>query len=79
MLDLLDSERVLLEVQLGLAQLQSDYMKSLAEMERAAGTAVPSPPSTTGAENRAGESPTLPSLPGLGRSVSRFAEREARP
>ncbi len=36
-LDLLDSERVLLEVRLGLAQLQSDYMKSLAEMERAIG------------------------------------------
>lgn len=37
-LDLLDSERVLLEVRLGLAQLTSDYMKALAEMERAVGT-----------------------------------------
>jgi cobalt-zinc-cadmium efflux system outer membrane protein len=36
-LDLLDSERVLLDVRLGLAELNSDYMKSLAEMERAIG------------------------------------------
>ena len=36
-LDLLDSERVLLDVRLGLAKLNSDYMKSLAEMERAIG------------------------------------------
>ena len=36
-LDLLDSERVLLDVRLGLAKLNSDYMKSLAEMERAVG------------------------------------------
>jgi outer membrane protein TolC len=36
-LDLLDSERVLLEVRLGLAELDSNYMKSLAEMERAIG------------------------------------------
>ena len=36
-LDLLDSERVLLDVRLGLAKLDSDYMKSLAEMERATG------------------------------------------
>ncbi len=36
-LDLLDSERVLLDVQLGLAKLNSDYMKSLAELERAIG------------------------------------------
>jgi outer membrane protein TolC len=40
-LDLLDSERVLLEVRLGLAQLDSDYMKSLAEMERAIGAPFP--------------------------------------
>jgi outer membrane protein TolC len=37
-LDLLDSERVLLDVRLGLAKLNSDYMKALAEMERAVGT-----------------------------------------
>lgn len=36
-LDLLDSERVLLDVRFGLAKLNSDYMKSLAEMERAIG------------------------------------------
>ena len=40
-LDLLDSERVLLEVRLGLAQLNSDYMKALAQMERAIGSAFP--------------------------------------
>ena len=40
-LDLLDSERVLLEVRLGLAQLNTDYFKALAEMERAVGTAFP--------------------------------------
>lgn len=40
-LDLLDSERVLLNVRLGLAQLASDYMKSLAEMERAIGAPFP--------------------------------------
>ena len=40
-LDLLDSERVLLEVRLGVAQLDSDYMKSLAEMERAIGAPFP--------------------------------------
>lgn len=40
-LELLDSERVLLNVRLGLAQLNADYMKSLAEMERAIGTAFP--------------------------------------
>ena len=39
-LDLLDSERVLLEVRLGLAQLITDYMKSLADMERATWLAV---------------------------------------
>ena len=36
-LELLDSERVLLNVRLSLAQFNSDYMKSLAEMERAIG------------------------------------------
>ena len=40
-LDLLDSERVLLEVRLGLAQFDSDYMKALAEMERAIGSPFP--------------------------------------
>lgn len=40
-LDLLDSERLLLEVRLGLAQLRSDHLKSLAEMERAIGVAFP--------------------------------------
>ena len=40
-LDLLDSERVLLEVRLGLARLRSDYTKALAEMERAIGAAFP--------------------------------------
>ena len=40
-LDLLDSERVLLEVRLGLAQLTSEYMKSLADMERAIGAPFP--------------------------------------
>jgi len=37
-LELLDSERVLLNVRLSLAQFDSDYMKSLADMERAVGT-----------------------------------------
>lgn len=40
-LDLLDAERVLLEVRLGLAQYITEYMKSLANMERAIGTAFP--------------------------------------
>jgi cobalt-zinc-cadmium efflux system outer membrane protein len=40
-LDLLDSERVLLDVRLGLAQLIADYMKSLADMERALGAPFP--------------------------------------
>ncbi len=40
-LDLLDSERVLLDARLGLAQFHGDYMKSLAEMERAIGAAFP--------------------------------------
>lgn len=40
-LDLLDSERILLDVRLGLAQLHSDYLKALTEMERTLGTEFP--------------------------------------
>jgi outer membrane protein TolC len=40
-LELLDSERMLLEVRLGLANLEADYMKALAEMERAIGSPFP--------------------------------------
>ena len=40
-LDLLDSEEILLDVQLGLARLETDYMSALADMERAIGTAFP--------------------------------------
>jgi len=40
-LELLDSEEVLLDVRLGLARLEADYMKALAEMERAIGSAFP--------------------------------------
>jgi outer membrane protein TolC len=40
-LELLDSERTLLEVRLSLAQFQTDYMKALAEMERATGSVFP--------------------------------------
>lgn len=40
-LELLDSEEVLLDVRLGLARLDTDYMKTLAEMERAVGSAFP--------------------------------------
>ena len=40
-LELLDSEEVLLDVRLGLARLRTDYMKALAEMERAIGSAFP--------------------------------------
>ena len=40
-LELLDSEEVLLDVRLGLVRLETDYMKTLAEMERAIGTAFP--------------------------------------
>ena len=40
-LELLDSEGVLLDVRLGLARLETDYMKTLAEMERAIGSAFP--------------------------------------
>jgi outer membrane protein TolC len=40
-LELLDSARVLLDVRLSLAQFETDYMKTLAEMERATGQAFP--------------------------------------
>jgi outer membrane protein TolC len=40
-LDLLDSERVLLEVKLGLERLAHEYMKALAEMERTIGEPFP--------------------------------------
>ena len=40
-LELLDSEEVLLDVRLGLARLETDYMKTLAAMERAVGSAFP--------------------------------------
>ena len=40
-LELLDSEEVLLDVRLGLARLQADYMKALADMERAIGSVFP--------------------------------------
>ena len=39
--ELLDSERLLLDVRLGFARLQSDYMKASAEMERATGSPFP--------------------------------------
>ncbi|MCE2422627.1 MAG: TolC family protein [Gemmatimonadetes bacterium] len=40
-LELLDSEEMLLNVRLGLARLRADYMKALAEMERAIGSPFP--------------------------------------
>jgi outer membrane protein TolC len=40
-LELLDSERMLLDVRLGLAQFESDQWKTMAEMERATGSAFP--------------------------------------
>ncbi len=40
-IDLLDGERVLLDVRIGLARLATDYMKALAEMERAIGSPFP--------------------------------------
>ena len=40
-LELLDSEEVLLDVRLGLARLRADYMKALADMERAIGAPFP--------------------------------------
>jgi outer membrane protein, heavy metal efflux system len=51
-LDLLDSERVLLQVRLGVAQFTSEYMQSLAEMERAIGSPFPQP-----ATNQPGTNP----------------------
>ena len=45
-LELLDSEETLLDVRHGLARLRADYMKALAEMERAIGSAFPEPAST---------------------------------
>ncbi|MDE0055710.1 MAG: TolC family protein [Gammaproteobacteria bacterium] len=45
-LELLDSEEVLLDVRLGLARLEADYMKTLAEVERAIGSAFPAEDST---------------------------------
>lgn len=40
-LELLDSEEMLLDVRLGLARLRADYMKALADMERATGAPFP--------------------------------------
>ncbi len=40
-LELLDSESVLLDVRLGLARMRADYMKALADMERAIGSPFP--------------------------------------
>lgn len=40
-LDLLDSEEMLLDVRLGLARLEADYMQALADMERAIGSPFP--------------------------------------
>lgn len=40
-LDLIDSERFLLKVRLAYAKLESDYMKALADIERAVGAAFP--------------------------------------
>jgi outer membrane protein TolC len=40
-LELLDSERMLLDVRLGLANLEAEYMKALADMERAIGSPFP--------------------------------------
>ena len=40
-LDLLDSQRVLLDVRFGLARLDVDYLKTLADLERSVGAAVP--------------------------------------
>ncbi|MCY4595296.1 MAG: TolC family protein [Bryobacterales bacterium] len=39
---LLDSQRVLLDVQLGLARLQADYLKAVADLERTIGSGVSS-------------------------------------
>ena len=43
-LDLLDSEEVLLDVRLGLARLGADYLQALADMERAIGAPFPLSP-----------------------------------
>ena len=40
-LELLDSEEILLDVRLGLARMRADYMKALADMERAIGSPFP--------------------------------------
>ena len=40
-LDLIDSQRFLLKVRLGYARIESDYMKALADIERAVGAAFP--------------------------------------
>ena len=40
-LDLMDGQRVLLEVRLGLAQLDADHRKALADLERVVGAAIP--------------------------------------
>jgi outer membrane protein, heavy metal efflux system len=40
-LDLLDSQRMLLDIRLGLASLNADYMKALANLERAVGSPLP--------------------------------------
>ena len=42
--DLLDSQRVLLDVRFGLARLDVDYLKALADLERSVGAAVPEVP-----------------------------------
>ena len=41
MTGLLDIQRTLLDAQLGLARLQADYLKAVADLERAIGAAVP--------------------------------------
>lgn len=43
-LDLMDGQRVLLEVRLGLAQLETDHRKALADLERVVGAAIPEGP-----------------------------------
>ncbi len=40
-ISLLDIQRMLLDVRLGLARLETDYLKALADLERAIGAAVP--------------------------------------
>ena len=48
-LDLMDGQRVLLEVRLGLARLDADHRKALADLERVVGTAIPEGPPGSGA------------------------------